>query len=378
MSIEIREISTRKGDLKRFIKFTNDLYKENDCYVPPLVMDEINLMTPSKNPAFDFCESIYFMAYRDGKAVGRIAGIINHQVNEKSGEKRVRFGMIDFIDDIEVSRALISAVEQWGKSKGLTEIVGPLGFCDMDKEGMLIEGYDELGTMATIYNYPYYPEHMEQMGFEKAADWHEFKIYIPEAVPEKHQRISDIVAKKFGLSVVKYTDSKKLVKDYGYAIFDLINEAYKDLFGYSTLTQRQIDDYIKQYLPILRLDGLVLIVDKEKTLIGVGITLPSMSRALQKSKGKLFPLGWYHMIKALRGKNTIIDLMLVAVKPEYQGKGVNAFLFSDLIPVYIKNGIEYGESNPELELNNKVQAQWQYFDTKMHKRRRAFKKSIEA
>ncbi len=377
MNIEIREISCKNSDLKRFIKFTNELYKGNDCYVPPLVMDELNLLKPDKNPAFDFCESIYFMAYSDGKAVGRIAGIINKQVNEKSGAKVVRFGFIDFIDNIEVSSALIKAVEDWGKSKGLTEIVGPLGFTDMDKEGMLIEGYNELGTMATIYNHPYYVEHMAKLGFEKEVDWQEFKIYIPEAVPEKHQRISDIVARKFGLSVVKYTKAKDLVKDYGRAIFDLINEAYKDLYGYSTLTDRQIDTYIKQYLPMLRLDGVVLIIDKDKTLVGVGITIPSMSRALQKSKGRLFPFGWYHMLKALRGKNTIVDLMLVAVKPEYQGKGVNAFLFSDLIPVYIKNGYEFGESNPELELNDKVQAQWQYFKTVNHKRRRAFKRSIK-
>lgn len=377
MAIEIKEIYPKKSELKEFIHFSIDLYKDNKYYVPPFILDEINTLTPKKNPAFEFCESKYFMAYIDGKPVGRIAGLINRQVNEKTGAKEVRFGFIDFIDDIEVSRALLNAVETWGKEKGMTNIVGPLGFTDMDPEGMLIEGFDQAGTMATLYNYPYYPEHMEKLGFEKETDWCEFKIYIPETIPEKHQRISDIISRKYELSTPKYTSAKALVKDYGQAIFKLINEAYDELYGYSPLTPRQINHYIKMYIPILRLENITLIVDKNKELVGVGIAIPSMTKALQKSKGKLLPFGWWYLLKALKFKNDIVDLMLVAIKPEYQSKGVNALLFSDLIPIFGRNGYRYAESNPELEENQKVQSQWQYFDTEQHKRRRAFKKEIQ-
>ena len=376
MAIEIKEIYPTRGELKKFIHFSIDLYKDNEYYVPPLILDEINTLKPQKNPAFEFCESKYFMAYIDGKPVGRIAGIINKQVNEKTGINEVRFGFIDFINDIEVSGALLNAVEAWGREKGMSNIVGPLGFTDMDPEGMLIEGFDQPGTMATIYNFPYYVEHMEKLGYEKEIDWCEFKIYIPDEIPEKHKRISDIISRKYELSTPKYTNAKALVKDYGQAIFKLINEAYDELYGYSPLTARQIDHYIKMYIPILRLENVSLIVDKNKELVGVGIALPSMSKALQKSKGKFLPVGWWHLLKALKFRNDVVDLMLVAIKPEYQSKGVNALLFSDLIPVFKKNGYKFAESNPELEENQKVQSQWQYFDTTLHKRRRAFKKQI--
>lgn len=378
MAVIIKEIPAKKSKLEKFVDFGINLYKGNEYYVPSLVLDELNTLVPSGNPAFEFCESKYFMAYDDvtGKPVGRIAGIINKVTNEKYNERHVRFGFVDFIDDKEVSRALIEAVEQWGREKGMDTIVGPLGFTDMDPEGMLIEGYDQLSTMATIYNYPYYPEHLEALGFEKEIDWIEFKMRVPEAVPEKMARIADIIRRKYNLSTPKYTSSKKLVKDYGEAIFRLINEAYDPLYGYSPLTNKQIKHYIKMYLPILRLENVCLITEESGELIGVGITLPSMSRALQKSRGRLFPFGWWHLLKALRGKNDIVDLMLVAIKPEYQSKGVNALLFADLIPEYIKNGYRFAESNPELEINQKVQSQWQYFDTEQHKRRRAYKKSL--
>lgn len=378
MAIIIKEIPAKKKELGKFVDFGINLYKDNEYYVPSLVMDELNTLTPEGNPAFDFCESIYFMAFDDttGKPVGRIAGIINKVTNEKYSERHVRFGFMDFIDNTEVSKALIEAVEKWGRSKGMDTIVGPLGFTDMDPEGMLIEGFDQLGTMATIYNHPYYQTHIEKLGFEKEIDWVEFKMRVPDGVPDKMARIADIIKRKYNLSTPKYTSSKKLVKDYGEAIFKLINEAYDPLYGYSPLTEKQIKHYIGMYLPILRLENVCLIVDENKELIGVGISLPSMSRALQKSRGRLFPFGWWHLLKALRGKNDIVDLMLVAIKPEYQSKGVNALLFADLIPEYIKNGYEFAESNPELEVNQKVQSQWQYFDTTQHKRRRAYKKSL--
>ena len=375
MAIEIRKIDT-KGGLKKFVKWGIDLYKGNECFVPPLVMDDVNTLDPHNNPAFDFCESIYFMAYDDGKPVGRIAGIINNVVNEKTGKKTLRFGWVDFIDDPRVSEALFRAVEVWGRSKGMEEIVGPLGFSDMDPEGMLVAGFDQEGTMATIYNYPYYPKHLEAMGFEKEADWVEFRMTVPDGIPERYQRISDIIKRKYELSTPKYTSAKKLVKDYGQEIFQLINEAYSELYGYSPLTPRQINRYISMYIPVLRLDNISLIVDKDKKLIGVGIAMPSMSKALIKCRGRMFPFGWIHLLKALRGQNDVVDLLLVAVKPEYQSKGVNSLLFTDLIPCFIKNGYKFAESNPELELNQKVQSQWGYFETRQHKRRRAFRKSL--
>ncbi len=377
MAIEIREIKPVKRELLKFVHFPIDtLYKDNPYYVPSLVLDEVDTLTPSKNPAFDFCRSVYYMAFDDGKPVGRIAGIINDTVNGKTGSRDVRFGFVDFIDDKEVSRKLFEAVEQWGRKQGMTRMVGPLGFTDMDPEGLLIEGFDQVSTMATIYNHPYYAGHIESLGFEKEVDWVEFKIYVPDSVPEKHRRISDIISRKYELQTIKYTSAKKIVNDYGQAIFNLVNEAYANLYGYSPLTPRQIDHYIKMYLPVLRLENVSLIIDKNRQLVGVGIAMPSMSKALIKSRGRILPLGWVQLLKALRGKNDVVDLLLVAVKPEYQSKGVNALLFTDLIPYFIKNGYVYAESNPELEVNQKVQSQWQYFNTVQNKRRRAYSKML--
>ena len=376
MAIEIKEIKPTRKEIKKFSMFSTNMYKDNKYYVPDLLMDNLDTFNPAKNPASEFCDSKLFMAYRDGKAVGRVAGIINRVVNEKCNEKNVRFGFIDFVDDEEVSAALMAAVEDWGRSQGMDHIVGPLGFTDMDPEGMLIEGFDQVSTMATIYNPPYYQQHIEKLGFERETDWVEFKIVVPDVIPEKMVRICEIVKKKYNVRNIKYTSAKALVKDYGQAIFQLINEAYSQLYGYSPLTPRQIDHYISMYLPVLRLENVSLIVDADNTLIGVGIAMPSMSKALQRSRGKLFPFGWYHLLKGLKGKNDVVDLLLVAIKPEYQSKGVNSLLFNDLIPCFRKNGYKYAESNPELDDNQRVQLQWQYFETTQHKRRRAYKKAL--
>lgn len=373
--IEIRKLSKSRSDLRRFVRFGIDLYRGNDYFVPPLISDDVNTLDPKVNPAFDFCEADYFMAYRDGKPVGRIAAIINSQVNEKEGPK-VRFGFFDFIDDPEVSRALIDAVSAWGRERGMKRIVGPLGFTDLDREGLLVEGFEELSTMATNYNYPYYVKHLEDLGFEKESDWVEFVMTVPPAIPDKYNRIAEIVKKKSGLSVLKYTSRKKLKDDYGHALFNLINEAYDSLYGYSRLSPRQIDYYVKMYLGLLNLELVTLIVDAEKKLVGVGVSMQSMSRALQKSGGRLFPFGWWHLLKGLKGKNDRVDLLLVAVKPEYQNKGVNALLFQDLIPMFNKNGFKYAESNPEMESNEKVQSQWDYFERRQHRRRRAYAKNL--
>lgn len=376
MAITIKKVETSK-ELKQFIRFNYEMYRDNPYSVPDLYDDMLNTFSRNKNAAFEFCEADYFLAYKDGKLVGRVAAIMNNRANETWNKKEVRFGWIDFIDDAEVSDALLKTVEAWGKERGATEIVGPLGFTDFDAEGMLVEGFDQLSTMATIYNHPYYPEHMVKHGYEKDADWVEFKIYIPDAIPDKHKRISEIIMRKYGLKIVKCTSTKDINK-YGQAIFDLMNEAYSQLYGYSALSPKQIKQYIKMFLPILDLRMVTLVVDSEDQVIAAGISMPSLSEALQKGKGRLLPFGWYHLLKVIFLKKypKVLDLLLVAVKPEYQNKGVNALLFYDLIPVYQKIGFEYAESNPELELNDKVQAQWEYFKTEQHKRRRCFKKEI--
>lgn len=378
MAITIKKVSTRR-ELEKFIRFNYRLYKENPYSVPDLFDDMLNTFNKKKNAAFEFCEADYFLALRDGEIVGRVAAIINHKANRTWNKKDVRFGWIDFIDDAEVSEALMRTVEQWGKERGMTHIQGPLGFTDFDAEGMLIEGFDQLSTMSTTYNYPYYSTHIERMGFEKDADWVEYKIYIPDDIPDKHKRISELIQRKYNLNVVKCTSARTLAKKYGQAIFELMNEAYRPLYGYSALSQRQIDQYIRMYLPIIDLRMVTLITDADDRLIAVGLSMPSLSKALQESNGRLLPLGWYYLGKTIFLKRypKILDLLLVAVKPEYQNKGVNALLFSDLIPVYRKLGFEYAESNPELEMNGKVQAQWEYFKTEQHKRRRCFVKEIK-
>lgn len=374
--IEVKQISPTKANLKKFTQFQIDLYANNPYYVPPLVSDDVRTLNPSDNPAFDFCEAAYFMAYRDGKPAGRIAGIINHQVNNDSGHKKARFGFVDFIDDPEVSAALFKAVEDWARGRGMKHLIGPLGFTDLDHEGMLVEGFEELGTMATIYNYPYYPQHIERLGYRKESDWVEFIMDVPDGIPEKYARIADIVRRKYKLRNLHYTSRRRIKDEYGRALFHLINEAYDGLYEYSHLSERQIDYYISLYLDLLNLDLVSLVVDENDLLVGVGISMPSMSRALQKSRGKMLPFGWWHLLKGLKGKNDRVDLMLVAIRPEYQNKGVNALLFTDLIPKYIANGYKWAESNPEMETNAKVQGQWDYFKHRQHRRRRSYTKTL--
>lgn len=377
MAVEIRKLDPTKKELLKFIHFPIDvLYNDSTCYVPDLVSDMLSTFLPSENPAYDFCESAFFMAYRDGKPVGRIAGIINSLVNQREQKQEGRFGFVDFIDDEEVVDALMRAVEQWAKEKGMTCLTGPLGFTDMDPEGCLIEGFDQLGTQATIYNYPYYPKHFERLGFVKDVDWVEFKVIVPEQIPEKMVKIGNIVQHRFNLHLVKMNSTKELVKKYGNEIFALINESYDSLFGYSPLSEKQVKHYINVYLPFLPLDHISLVADANDKLVGVGISVPSLSRALIKSRGRMLPFGWYHMLKAIKHEGRIVDLLLIAVAPEYQSKGVNSLFFVDLIPAFNKRGYEWAETNIELENNENVQKQWQYFDIKQHKRRRAFTKEI--
>ena len=376
MSITIKPVTTKK-EMKQFICFNYDLYQDSPYAVPELYTDVRDTFDPSTNAAYEFCEAQPFIALRDNKVVGRIAAIINHKANSAWEKQCVRFGWVDFIDDAQVADALFAAVEQWGKERGMTEIQGPLGFTDFDPEGMLIEGFDRIGTMATIYNYPYYPKHMERMGYEKDADWVEYLLTAPTELPEKHARITRIVKEKFGLRVVKYTSHKKLAQERGVAIFEMLNEAYAHLYGYSALSEKQIQQYIKAYLPLLDLRLVPLIVDKDDNLIGFAVLLPSLAKAFQKARGRMFPFGWWHLLKALKWNDTqTSEMLLIAVKPEYQGKGAVALLFADIIPIHYELGYRYSESNPELEVNTKIQSQWDYFERENHKRRRAYKKHI--
>lgn len=376
MSVEIVKVETM-GQLKKFVRYNYELYKENPYAVPELYEDAMNTLRRDRNAAFEFCEADYFLALRDGKVVGRVAAIINHRANERWGIKAARFGWVDFIDDAGVVDALFATVEQWARERGMTELQGPLGFTDLDREGMLVEGFDRLGTMATIYNFPYYPQHMERMGFEKDADWVEFLIKVPEKNWEKAERLSAIITRKYNLRVVQCKSRSELAKRYGKALFSLVNECYAPLYGFSPLSDRQVEQLIKQFLPAIDLRLVSLIVDENDNLVGLGVTLASLSIALQKAKGRLFPFGWFHLAKALffsRPKR--LDFLLVAIKPEYQSKGVMALLFNDLMPRYIAMGFEDVETNPELETNNKVQAQWESFEKEQHKRRRAYKKAL--
>lgn len=379
--VEIKKVRT-KADLKKFIEFHYDLYEGNAYDVPNLYSDDINTLSKDKNAAFDFCEAEYYLAYKDGKLSGRVAAIINNKANARWGRKSVRFGWIDFVDDREVSTALLKAVEDYGRSKGMTELVGPLGFTDMDPEGMLTWGFDQLGTMATIYNYPYYPDHLEAIpGVVKDNDYVEFKIFVPDEIPDKMRKIAEMIQKRYHLRIKKLCKADVFEGGYGKKIFMLINDTFKDLYGYSELSDKQIDQYINMYLKMADLDLITLVEDAslDNKLVGVGITIPSLSRALQKCRrGRLWPFGWWHVLRALKMHKTEgVDLLLLGVLPEYRSKGTNALMFYDLIPRYNKYGFKWGESQVEMETNENVQGQWSYFETVNHKRRRCYRKDIQ-
>lgn len=379
-SVTIKKVANKK-DLEEFVDFHYDLYEGNPYDVPNLFSDEMNTLSPSKNAAFDFCEAQYFLAYKNGKLAGRVAAIINHKANRRWGRKAVRFGWIDFIDDREVSRALMKSVEDWGRYKGMDEVVGPLGFTDMDPEGMLTFGFDKLGTMPTIYNYPYYPEHFKAMeGYEKDNEYVEYFLKVPDKVPEKYAKIASLVKQRYGLRVKKLSHDDVFRGGYGYRIFDIINETYKDLYGYSELSHRQIRQYIDSYLRFVDYNLVTVIEDttKENRIAGFGITIPSLSHALQKChRGRLLPFGWWHVLRAIKFHKTEgVDLMLIGFLPEYRAKGANALLFADLIPRYIDYGFKWGETQVEMVGNNGVQGQWGPLNPINHKRRCCFKKFI--
>ncbi len=375
--VEIREVKSR-SELKQFIQFYYDLYRGCDCAVPFLYFDEMATLRSDKNPSFECCEAQYFLAYKDGKIVGRVAAIINRRANERWNCHQVRFGWFDFIDDLEVSTALLKAVEDWGRERGMVEMAGPLGFIDTDREGMLVEGFDQLASMYVNYNYPYYPRHIEQMsGFKKDNDYVECKVKVPEVVPEKFVKVTDMVRRRYGLKVHKFTRHELIEEDYGRKVFDLLNATYADLYGFSQLSDRQIDKLVNDYIKIADLNLVTAIMDAEK-MVGFGITFPSFSRALQKTRdGRLFPFGWWHMLKILKWHKTpIVDLLLIGVLPEYRAKGANALIFNDLIPYFQQYNFEYAETGPMMETNEGVLSQWQYLEATVHRRHRCYRKLL--
>lgn len=376
MSIEIRTVSSKR-EMNEFVRFANRLYKDNKYYVPSMPMDDKNTLNKDKNGAFEFCDAELYLAYDGGKAVGRVAAIVNYKANEAWNVNQVRFGWFDFIDDINVSKALLEAVVKFGQARGMTQIVGPLGFTDFDPEGMLVEGFDRLSTMALIYNYPYYPEHMKQLGYYKETGWVEYRITIPEELPERHIRLAEMVRERYHLKVRKLDRKQIADEKYGQKLFRLINETYCVLYGYSLLSEKQIDQYVDLYLGFIDLKMVTFIENEDGELIAAGVSMPSLSEALQKCRGELFPLGWWYLLKTIFIKKPdTLDLLLIGVKPEWQNKGVNSLLFVDLFQNYRNMGFKYAETNANLETNHKVQAMWDPFEKELHKRRWVFGKEI--
>ena len=376
MSVTIKTVSSVK-DFKTFARFANRLYKGNKYYVPSMPMDDLSTFSKEKNAAFEFSDAEFYLAYKDGEVVGRVAAIINHKANEAWKVKQVRFGWIDFIDDMEVSAALLDAVIEFGRKAGMTQIVGPLGFTDFDPEGMLVDGYDRLGTMALIYNHPYYPEHMKKHGYYKETGWLEYRITIPETVSERHKQIAEAVMERYGLVIKKKTRRQIKKERYGQKLFKLINETYCVLYGYSLLSEKQIDQYVGLYLSLIDTEMLTFVENAEGELIAAGISIPSLSEALQKCNGEIFPFGWWHLLKAmfLRKPDTL-DLLLIGVRPDYQNKGINSIMILDLVDRYNRLGFRYAETNAMLETNAKIHAMFEPFEKEVHKRRWVFGKDI--
>jgi hypothetical protein len=373
MSIEIR-IVEKKWELKAFVRFPYAIYKSDPCWVPPLDLDELKTLRKDKNPAFEHCESSYWMAYRNGKAAGRVAGIINNRVIEKWGKKYARFGWIDFIEDFQVAEALIKTVEDWAKSKGMEGLQGPLGFSDLDKEGMLIEGFDEMGTYATGFNKPYYAPYMERLGFTKDVDWIEFRIKCADSIPEKVSRVGTLISKRIEVHIYEWKSKKEMIQRFGSQLFELIDKAYEPLYGTCPLTQKQVQFYLDTYLSFADPRFVKILVDKNEKLIGFGVSMPSLSEAARKAQGRLFPLGWYYFLRALKHPK-VIDMYLIAVEPEFQG-GCVALIMNAINESVIKEGVEFAETNVELETNIKVQGLWKDYEKRQHKRRRAFIKKF--
>ena len=377
MKFTVKAVQTKR-QMNDFLALPRVIYRGNSCYVPDLEADVRDWFDPKHNPGLQHCEVASFVAYSEsGKPVGRIVGIINRKANEIWKGSCVRFGWIEFVDDPDVSGALLKAVEDWGRSKGMDSIQGPLGISDFDKEGMLVEDFDKLGSAITIYNPPYYPEHMVQHGYSKEVDWVQIKVEIPEEVPARFARVQKLVGEMYGVKVKKLTYDEVFQGGYGRKIFRLLNEAYSQLFGYTPHTDEEADTFVQHYMRMLDLRMLPMVEDTEGNLIACSITMPNLSRALQKSGGRMLPFGWYHLLRALKWEHEPeVELLLIAVHPEWQALGINALLFADLIPVFNEIGFRYAETGPMLENNMKVLSQWKALNPTFYKRRRCFTKEI--
>ena len=368
--------------LRKFVQFYYDMYRDCPQAVPFLFSEEMKTLRSDRNAAYECCEAAFFMAYRDDKAVGRVAAIINRRANERWNRQQVRFGWFDFVDDPEVSKALLQTVEEWGHRRGMTEIAGPLGFTDMDREGLLIEGYDCAATMYVNYNYPYYVSHIEAMdGFEKDNDYMEYLVKVPDVVPEKFSKIARTVQQRYNLHVHKFTRKELLDGGKGREVFNIINATYSDLYGYSHLSDRQIDQLVDQYIKIANLDFVTAVEDwntPEHKMIGFGISFPSFNNALHHTRdGRLLPFGWWHVLQTLKGRNTdTVDLLLIGVLPEYRAKGANSLIFDDLIRQYQRYGFKWAEAMPQMESNEGVRSQWQYLDARIHRKHRCYRKNL--
>lgn len=374
--VEIREVKN-KWQLYKFIKFGNELYKDCKEFCPHLILDEFNTFNPAYNPSHRVCEQVLYLAYRDEKIVGRVCGIINHAANAKWNVKHVRFGWIDFIDDLEVSKALLDAVKAWGKAKGMDALNGPVGFTDFDYEGLMVEGFEYPSPMVTLYNYPYYIRHMEAYGLVKEADWIEFEVYPPSELPEKMTRVAKIAAQRSHLRVDKVRSAAELKSKYGMEYLDVIDEAYQKLYNFQPLSREQKEFFCQQYFPMLNFDFVTIVVNEKDEIVGVGVGMPDISDALRKCHGRIFPFGWYHIIKALKAKKMdSFTLLLIAVRPDYQGRGVNAVIFEDQFPYFLQYGIKRVDTTSILETNWQNQSHFEMLPHKQHKRRRAYIKQI--
>lgn len=375
MSIIIKEVTTKK-DLWKWVRFPNKLYRNNKYFVPFLGVDEFGTFSKDQNPAYEFCETKLLLAYRDGEIVGRIAGLINHAYNKKWGKNALRFTRFDFIDDYEVSSRLFGEIEAWGRERGFDEIMGPIGFTDLDHEGMLVEGFEEFNMSITFYNHPYYLDHFERLGLVKDIDWIEFRIQVPTEPDPRIERIANRIIEKNGYQVVIYNDRKTLQKE-AYEAFEVIDVAFSKLYGTVPLTPAVVKSMIEQYIPLVELDYICSVKDRDGKIIGFGALIPSIAKALKKSDGKLFPFGIFRLMRALKGKNDTLEMFFVAVEPEYQSQGVPAIIIHALSKNLIKRGVRYCETGPQLETNKDVHSMWGHFEKRQHRRRRCYIKKLD-
>jgi GNAT superfamily N-acetyltransferase len=376
VSTTITAVESR-SDLKSFIRFPHRLYRGNPYWVPPLYSDELDTLSPGRNPAFDEAEARLFLAKRNGTIVGRIAAIISRAANRKYAARNLRFGWFDAVQSREVAKSLLDAAAAWGRGRGMVTMTGPHGFTDLDFEGMLVEGFKERATIATIYNRPYYPRLLEACGFEKEVDFIEFQGFVPvgAGLPERMVRLAEWSAKRNRWSLVKCSSIKELRRNYGQKLFDLLDESYEELYGTVPLTQKQKDYYIGKYLPFARPEMIKIACSPDGEMIGFMIALPSLAGAFQKARGRLFPLGFLHILRGLR-KFDSIDFMLAGVRKQYRGKGIDLAMAIDMFRTAVSRGVRVAESNPELESNSRIQGEWKIVPSRQHKRRRIYRKSI--